>query len=268
VREHRDSIPEGAGPGAAGQPPPSGLPRAITSRQAVEGGDMARKQPVPTIACASAQRCVRQQWDEIGAALQRANVLGQRWDEVTDALEGADVLRQLAELARVPDEKCVEFCRQVSNLVSDMWRYDADHRALVAAKQNKSLSRAIDALRAAKQALADLDEELREAGRELILRTELEITQFLACMGEESGPARRRADGRGRRPGRVNWMFAAFVVKMGRAASAAGGRLGLQKNIKKGPLLEAIKILAPHLPDGFVPKNMSASTLQRIISSR
>jgi hypothetical protein len=210
----------------------------------------------------------RRRWDEVGAALQRANVLGQRWDEVAGALEGADVLRQLAELARVPKEKRVEFCRQVSSLISDMWRYDADRRALLVAKQNKSLSRAIGALRAARQALADLDEELREAARELIIEIELGMTQFLACMGEESGPARRRADGRGRRPGRVNWMFAAFVVKLRRAARAAGGRLGLQKNIEKGPLLEAIKILAPHLPDGFVPKPMSTSTLQRTISGR
>jgi hypothetical protein len=156
----------------------------------------------------------------------------------------------------------------VSNLISDMWTYDADRRALLVAKQNKSLSRAIAALQAARQAVAELDEELREAARGPIVEIELGITTFLACMREESGPARRRADGRGRRPGRVNWMFAAFVVKLRRAARAAGGRLGLQKNIAKGPLLEAIKILAPHLPDGFVPKPMSTSTLQRTISGR
>ena len=102
----------------------------------------------------------RRRWDEVGAALQRANVLGQRWDEVADALEGTDVLRQLAELACVPEEKRVEFCRQVSSLVSGIWTYDADRRALLVAKKSKSLSRAIDALRAARQALAELDEEL------------------------------------------------------------------------------------------------------------
>ena len=215
---------------------------------------------------AAPEERVSWRWDEVGAALQRANVLGQRWDEVADALEGADVLRQLAELARVPEEKRVEFCRQVSNLISDMWRYDADRRALLVAKQNKSLSRAIGALRDARHALANLDEELREAARELIVGIELGMTRFLACMREESGPARRRAHWRGRRPGTVkNWVFAAFVVKLRRAVRAAGGRLGLQKNINKGALLEAIKILAPHLPDGFVPKRRSASTLQRII---
>jgi ribosomal protein L22 len=208
-------------------------------------------------------------WDEVAAALQRANVLGQRWDEVADALEGANVLRQLAELARVPEEKRVEFCRQVSNLVSDMWTYDIDRRALVVAKQKKSLSRAIDALQAAKQALADLDEESREALKELIVQMELGITMFLACMREESGPARRRAHRRGRRPGTVkNWLFAAFVVKLRIAVRAAGGRLGLQKNIEKGALLEAIKILVSHLPEGLVPKRLSASTLQRIITGR
>ena len=66
----------------------------------------------------------------------------------------------------------------------------------------------------------------------------------------------------------MNWMFAAFVVKLRRAARVAGGRLGLQKNIPKGALLEAIGILTPHLPDGFVPKPMSTSTLQRAISGR
>jgi len=212
---------------------------------------------------------VKKQWDEIGDALQRANVLGQRWDEVADALEGADVLRQLAELARVPVEKRVEFCRQVSNLISDMWRSDADRRALLKAKTNTPLSQAIDALRDARQALADLDQELREAGGELIINIELWVTQFLACMGEDSAPPRRRAHRRGRRPGTVkNWRFEAFVVKLRRAVTASGGRLGLQKNIEKGPLLEAIDMLAPHLPDGFVPKPRSASTLQRIISGR
>jgi hypothetical protein len=208
----------------------------------------------------------RRRWDEVGAALQRANVLGQGWDEVGAALEGADVLRELAGLARVPKGKRVEFCRQVSNLISDMWTYDADRRALLVAKRNKSLSRAIDALQAARQAVAELDEGLREAARGPIVEIELGMTKFLACMREESGPPRRRANARGRRPGRVNWMFGAFVVKLRRAARAAGGRLGLQKNIEKGPLLEAIKILAPHLPDGFVPKPLSTSTLQRTIS--
>jgi hypothetical protein len=271
VREHRDSIPEGAG--RAGQP--SHIfhvdvlaPRDLPSSDSGDGGDRVS----PTDNCPgdddAPEERVRRRWDEVGAALQRAIVLEQRWDEVADALEGANVLQQLAELARVPEETRVEFCRQVSNLVSDMWTYDADRRALVVAKQNKSLSRAIDALRAARQALADLDEELRKAARELIVDIELGMTQFLACMREESGPARRRAHRRGRRPGTVkNRVFAAFVVKLRREVKAAGGRLGLQKNLEKGTLLEAIDILAPHLPDGFVPQPLSVSTLQRIIKS-
>jgi hypothetical protein len=177
---------------------------------------------------------VRQRWDEVGAALQRAIVLGQQWEEVAEALEGANVLGQLAELARVPKENRVEFCRQLSSLLSDMWTFDADSRALVLAKQNKSISRAIDTLRAARQALADLDEEFREALRGPIIDIEKGTAVFLACLREESAPAHRRAYPRGRRPGTAkNWLFAAFVVKLKRMVKAAGGRLGLQKTLRK-----------------------------------
>ena len=51
VREHRDSIPKGAGPGSGPpsdtSPPPSGLPRAATSRRRW-GVVMARKRRAPT----------------------------------------------------------------------------------------------------------------------------------------------------------------------------------------------------------------------------
>jgi hypothetical protein len=43
-----------------------------------------------------------------------------------------------------------------------------------------------------------------------------------------------------------------------------GGRLTLEKNIVRGSLIKAIKILAEHLPDGFVPDPVSTSTLQRL----
>src|SRR6476620_508502 len=58
-REHRDSIPEGAGPGGSPpdiSPPPSGLPRAIiTSSWAVKAVIMARKRPLPKYAGALAE---------------------------------------------------------------------------------------------------------------------------------------------------------------------------------------------------------------------
>jgi hypothetical protein len=193
-----------------------------------------------------------------------------RWDEVADALEGANVLRRLVELARVPQANRSRFSNAVFDLVLDVWDNEYDRRSAASVvQQDETLARAIGSLQSARQAFADLDVEHRKLLWWPISEIETGIDRFLQwASGQEPEPTRRRAHRRGRRPGRVNWMFAAFVVKLRRAASAAGGRLGLQKNIKKGPLLEAIEIVAPHLPDGFVPKPLSASTLQRIISGR
>jgi hypothetical protein len=170
--------------------------------------------------------------------------------------------------------------------VLDVWEHDASRKTAVARKQNEALSRAIHALKAARQALAELDEECERVGpierrvglgelgfwRELPKVTaEIEqgMDRFFAWVQEETEPPRPRAHQRGRRPGTVkNPRFRVFIRKLKHAAKDHGGRLGLQKNISKGALLDAIKLLAPHLPDGFVPKRLSASTLQRIIRGR
>ena len=141
-------------------------------------------------------------------------------------------------------------------------------------------------MRVARQALADLDEErkkkmvsyklggLVEAQfwwtlPQLTAAIEQGMDKFFEWTGEATEPPRPRAHRRGRRPGTVkNPSFRVFLRKLRNAAKAYGGRLGLQKNIPEGALLETIKIVAPHLPNGFVPKHLSASTLQRIISGR
>jgi hypothetical protein len=71
--------------------------------------------------------------------------------------------------------------------------------------------------------------------------------------------------GVGRRSGAVkDWIFQNFVWDLLLSTSTAGGRLKLEKNIRKGSLIEAIKMLAPNLPDGFVPDPLPGSTLQRL----
>ena len=103
----------------------------------------------------------------------------------------------------------------------------------------------------------------------LTAEIEQRVDGFFAWVREETEPPRPRAHRRGRRPGTAkNPRFRVFLRKLTNAAKDYGGRLGLQKNIPKGALLEAIKIVAPHLPNGFVPKSLSASTLQRIITGR
>ena len=215
-------------------------------------------------------------------------------ERVVSALLRINVPLRLAELARVPEENREEFWLAVFRAVLDAWDHDASRKWRMSLYQNEVLARAIDALRAARHALADLDEDCKKvtAGSsrlvdpldgtrdedwfwwrltELTADIERGMDGFFVLTGEETEPPRARAHRRGRRPGTAkNLRFRVFLRKLRNAAKASGGTLGLQKNIAKGkgPLLDAIEIVAPHLPDGFVPERLSASTLQRIISGR
>jgi hypothetical protein len=219
------------------------------------------------------------------AALGRANGLHPLAQRLVSALLRIDMPLRLAELARVPEENRDGFWLAVFGAVLDAWEHDDSRKMALALNQNEVLSRAIDALRAARQALADLDEECKKVGPsgrgglaesqfwwrlpELTAAIEQEMDRFFEWTGAETEPPRPRAHRRGRRRGTVkNPSFRVFLRELRRAAKVFGGRLGLQKNMEKGALLEAIKIVAPHLPDGFVPKCLSASTLQNIISGR
>jgi hypothetical protein len=216
------------------------------------------------------------------AALERANGLHPLAERLVSALLRIDMPLRLAEFARVPEEKRGEFWLAVFGAVLDAWEHDASGKMAVALKQNEALSRAIDALKAARQALADLDEECERVGPsgrgglgesqfwwglpKVTAEIEQGVDRFFAWVQEETEPNRRRADQRGRPLGTVTHpRFRVFLRELRHTAKTHGGRLGLQKNAKKGALLDAIKLLAPHLPDGFVPKRLSASTLQRII---
>jgi hypothetical protein len=219
------------------------------------------------------------------AALGRANGLHPLAERLVPALVRIDMLLRLAEVARVPEENRDGFWLAVFGAVLDAWEHDDSRKMALALKQNEVLSRAIVALRAARQALADLDQECKKIGPsgrgglaeaqfwwslpELIAAIEHGMDRFFEWTLEATEPPRPRAHRRGRRPGTVkNRRFRVFLRKLTNAAKAYGGRLGLQKNIPKGALLEAIEIVAPHLPEGFVPKRLSASTLQRIIRDR
>jgi hypothetical protein len=219
------------------------------------------------------------------AALGRANGLNPRAERLVSALLRIDMPLRLAELARVPEENRDRFWLAVFDAMIEAWEHDASRELALSLNQNEVLSRAVDALRVARQALVDLDEECKKVGPsgrgglaesqfwwrlpELTAAIEQEMDRFFEWTGKATEPPRPRAHRTGRRPGTVkNPNFRAFLRKLRNAAKAYGGRLGLQKNIRKGALLEAIKIVAPHLPDGFVPKPLSVSTLQRIILGR
>ena len=281
MREHRDSIPEGAGP--AGQPSRIFTVDVLALRHppSSDGGD-GGDDVSPTDNCPSDDGALEKR---ILAALGRANGLHRLAERLVSALLRIDMPLRLAKLARVPEENHYGFLLALFGAVLDAWEHDASRKRAASLNQNEVLSRAVDALRAARQALADLDEECKKvwpSGRggladtlfwsrlpELTAAIEQEMDRFFEWTEEETEPPRPRAHRRGRRPGTVeNPRFRVFIRKLRHAAKDHGGRLGLQKNTPKGALWEAVKIVAPHLPPGFVPKPLSASTLQRIISGR
>src|SRR5262249_8303961 len=155
------------------------------------------------------------------------------------------------------------FWLAVFDAVIEAWEHDADRKMAVLLNQNEVLSRAVDALRAARQTLTDLDEEGRKKVvsnrlgglveaqlwwrlREQTAAIEQGMDKFFEWTQEATEPPRPRAHRRGRRPGTVkNPRFRVFLRKLRNAAKDHGGRLGLQKNTPKGPLLEAIEIVAP-----------------------
>jgi hypothetical protein len=71
---------------------------------------------------------------------------------------------------------------------------------------------------------------------------------------------------RGRKSGSVkHWIYQDFVFNILISTTTAGGTLTLDKDVPSyGSLITAIKMLTPYLPDGFVPRRFSSSTLQRL----
>lgn len=61
-----------------------------------------------------------------------------------------------------------------------------------------------------------------------------------------------------------NWIFQDFVFDLLTSAVEADGKLKHDKNRPGTTLGKAIRMLAPHLPHGFLPKRLPPSTLQRL----
>jgi hypothetical protein len=182
-------------------------------------------------------------------------------------------LPRLTDLARVspePERRGRFFRDAVLHVVLDAWdNYDLREAASQLRTKKPALSRVVAKLRSAKRALVDLDKHDREALRGPISEVESGIDLLFQRVLGETERVKPQAHRRGRPAGTItNRMFKSFVGDLLWAAEACGGRLTFEKNIKKGTLIDAINILTPCLPDGFVPRVLSGSTLQRIKSKR
>jgi hypothetical protein len=175
-------------------------------------------------------------------------------------------MRRLADLARVPktEEAREYFSRLIVRTLSGPWN-DLEFRTRYPTRKHPGPHDAASkdfAVRTAAQTLRWLRHSSGLSERDL---EELFWPSDVSADSERIQPQALR---RGRRPGTVkNRTFQSFVRGLFLAAERTGGRYTLEKNIGKGTVIEAIDILAPYLPDGFVPKNLPLSTLQRIKST-
>jgi hypothetical protein len=179
-------------------------------------------------------------------------------------------LRRVADIARVPPGQRDRLAGAILDVVLDAWENnDEQEAASQLGSTNAALSRAIEALRAAKRALADLDENDREGLSWPISEIEGGIDRLFEWVvggpkltQPQSGPKPTRR----RRPvGSItNWPFQIFVRDLLLAASGCGGRLTLNHTNETGTLIDAIEILRPCLPERLVPRALPLTTMKKI----
>ena len=190
-----------------------------------------------------------------------------------------DVRLQLADLARVPEEKREEFCNAIRLPLRLVWKLD---RRAKGTRAGKALVRTAEAARALHEGFADLNADDRKWIDEL-LDASLEYKLFLPALprlvrelehlfsvavGKAPLQDASRTSRDGRRKGVVKDLaFHEFVRYLLLVAEGwCGGKLTFDKNKKRGTLIDAINILRPYLPQWIVPSPLPFSTIQRIRS--
>ena len=179
-----------------------------------------------------------------------------------------DLLPAIAELAKIPESRCEAFNIGVLNALFDCWETQENIDMSLELQENKSFGRAVDALKSARQALAQMDESYRQEFWWPVVLVEQDIDRFLlAALGQLEPKRQTRRQGRpvGKVKGRASQEF---VFQLLDCAKFAEGNLTFEKHQGKGTLKKALKKLAPFLPRGIDPDKLPHATLQRIKSAQ
>jgi len=191
-----------------------------------------------------------------------------------------DVALQIADLAKVPNHARECFCDCICGAAQEVWEWD---RRGTSSRPSEALIEAANAARTMKTALQALNENDREWLRKVMSQHIIPASRhdplrdpdwtvsvladtFNAAIGrrlfddrEVTSPRKR-----GRRRGDINdRTFQDFVRHLLLSVRLADGDLTLDKNFKKGTLIDALNILRPHLPKGVIPICLP-STIQKI----
>ena len=187
----------------------------------------------------------------------------ERYELLLSRLQHDGVMRRLADLARVPETNGARenFSRLIVRTLAGPWS-DSELRILYPALKNPGPRDAASEELDARWNAASLRWLRHHSG---LSERDLEEIFWPLDVWGRSEQIQPQAHRRGRRRGTIkNPAFQHFVRGLFLAAERAGGRYTLEKNIGKGTVIEAIDILAPYLPRGFVPRNLPFSTMQKI----
>jgi hypothetical protein len=122
----------------------------------------------------------------------------------------------------------------------------------------EALSKVLDAKDRRKKSGLDALSEFRAIAS--ILAHTVDLTKFLFSqkLPERGRPVGATGSGMGRDY---------FIMRLEFATLAAGGKLSLDKNARKGTLIDALELLRDYLPDGFVPRSVHPyASYQRVLT--
>ncbi len=197
----------------------------------------------------------------------------------------AAVLLRLSELARVPAQQREFFFELVLGNVQTACELDGLAKGALANKKGETLLRAARELY---EVLGNLNKDEREfmervlasrpgrifnrissgsvGGLQETAYKQVELFSLVTGNPPPRYPHQApQSRQRGRRLGQVkNWIFQDFVFDLFTSTASASGGLTHDKNRPGTSLGKAIRMLAPYLPDGFLPKRLPPSTLQRL----
>jgi hypothetical protein len=196
-----------------------------------------------------------------------------------------EVLQQLANLGHVSSDQHNFFFSAIRMHVQTAWELSALVKRGLTKKNGAALLRAalelyevlgnlnnddgklIDEILGDKSALAL--GKISGEGLHGLRRTAYELVLLFSLVTGKPHPGypyeARQLRHRGRRPGtKKDSVFQNFVCALLIFTNRVRGRFTLEKNGPTGTLIEAIEMLAPHLPVGFVPDPLPGSILQRL----
>src|SRR5262245_25163720 len=123
-------------------------------------------------------------------------------------------LSKLIELARVPKARRDAFWWNVGDVLLEVLLTQGNIHANLELLKNASFARAVDVLKSARQALAQIDDAPREAFRGWISIAEEGVEEFLASVGElEPKRPRRRGRPRAKRRDPVSYKIVFRLVE-------------------------------------------------------